>query len=183
MDAAAWFHDPRYAAPPNASELITPELAAHFPPGSLLLLPNRAAHRDYPGVPPAQFALRPERPKIGVSACLTGERCRYDGGHAAQDLERYAGHALVRFCPEQLGGLPTPREPADLCGEEVLTRSGTRVTLEFRRGAEAALQGLLAENVVLCVLKRKSPSCGVERGGVTARLLERHGFACVDSER
>lgn len=57
---------------------------------------------------------------ILVSACLLGVRCRYDGESCEwPDMLNHAdGEALLPVCPEQLGGLPTPREPAVLSGED-----------------------------------------------------------------
>lgn len=80
------------------------------------------------------------RETLLISACLMGVRCRYDGGGQAMArldelMERYV---LVPVCPEVLGGLPTPREPAELRGERVVTRTGRDVTDAFRRGAAEA---------------------------------------------
>ena len=126
-----------------------------------------------------------------ISACLLGCRCRYDGASRPQPwiaalAER---HTLVPVCPEQLGGLPTPRPPAERCGVRVVTREGGDVTAQYRRGAEEALRlcRLLGCNAAL--LKERSPSCGsgaiydgtftgtVTAGdGVTAELLRKNGI-------
>lgn len=99
--------------------------------------------------------------RLLVSACLLGCACRYDGASkpypaVAALAER---HELVPVCPEQLGGLPTPRPPAERRGDRVVTRSGD-VTEQYRRGAAEAV-GLA--RLLKCdgaVLKEKSPSCG-----------------------
>ena len=65
--------------------------------------------------------------KILVSACLLGIPCRYDGaGKADPAIEklRQGGHTLIPVCPEILGGLPTPRPPAERRGDRVMTRDG-----------------------------------------------------------
>ena len=129
--------------------------------------------------------------KILISACLLGVCCRYDGGGNPQDwAERLAErHELVPVCPEQLGGLATPREPAERLGDRVVTRSGADVTEAYRRGAQeaVALAGLLGCQAA--VLKERSPSCGrgviydgsfshtrIAGDGVTAELLDRAGI-------
>ena len=129
--------------------------------------------------------------RILISACLLGCRCRYDGASRPQPwiaalAER---HTLVPVCPEQLGGLPTPRPPAERRGDRVVTRAGGDVTAQYRRGAEEALRlcRLLGCNAAL--LKERSPSCGsgaiydgtftgtVTAGdGVTAELLRKNGI-------
>ena len=81
---------------------------------------------------------------ILVSACLLGIACKYSGGDnacpALLQALRQSGHTLIPVCPEVYGGLPTPRPPAERCGDRVLTEAGADVTAQYRRGAEAALQ-------------------------------------------
>ena len=132
--------------------------------------------------------------KILVSACLLGEPCRYDGtGKLEPALEelRARGHTLIPVCPEVLGGLPTPRPPAERQPDgRVVTREGGDVTAEYRAGAEKALALARAHGCTCAVLKERSPSCGrgniydgtfsrtlVPGSGVTAQLLEEHGIA------
>jgi len=129
--------------------------------------------------------------KLLISACLLGCCCRYDGASKPQPwVEALAQkHTLVPVCPEQMGGLPTPRTPSERVGDKVLMRDGTDVTAQYRRGAEEALRlyGLFGCDGAL--LKARSPSCGVgvvydgsfsgtliPGDGVTAELLKRHGI-------
>lgn len=79
---------------------------------------------------------------ILVSACLLGVECRYDGtGKRTSDMDRLMErYTCIPVCPEQLGGLPTPREPAERRDGGVYSRSGRDVTAQFRRGAEEALR-------------------------------------------
>jgi uncharacterized protein YbbK (DUF523 family) len=127
-----------------------------------------------------------------VSACLAGIRCRYDGGccqnEAAKKLVA-AGRALP-VCPEQLGGLPTPRCACEIdaaCGR-VRTRDGRDLTDAFARGAEKTLAIAKEARAARAALKSKSPSCGcglvcdgsftgrlVPGNGVTAALLKANG--------
>jgi uncharacterized protein YbbK (DUF523 family) len=141
--------------------------------------------------------------KIMVSACLLGARVRYHGGDAACDepvLHQWLAEGrLVPVCPEQEGGLSTPRPPAEIVGAGgghsvisriavVRTASGTDVSTNFREGAERALDLVKQHNIRMAVLKDGSPSCGsstVHDGtfsgtriagvGVTTALLEAHG--------
>lgn len=141
--------------------------------------------------------------RILVSACLLGERVRYDGRDAAHPhpvLERWAREGrLVPLCPEVAGGLGVPRPPAEIAGEggdqvlegsaRVLTCAGADVTGAFLRGARAALEAARAAGVRLAVLKDASPSCGTRSihdgsfsgrtrpgRGVTAAMLDRQGI-------
>ena len=77
-----------------------------------------------------------------ISACLMGVRCRYDGGKKPLDcLEQLIDkHVLIPVCPEVLGGLPTPRVPAERIGDKVITKDGRDVTANYQQGAEEALR-------------------------------------------
>lgn len=117
-----------------------------------------------------------------VSACLLGADCKYSGGNnlcpAVLALrERYH---LVPVCPEQLGGLPTPREPAERCGGRVVTKSGRDVTAAFRKGAEQALFLARSLGCRRAILKARSPSCGkgpIYDGSFTGTLAPAAGLA------
>ena len=69
-------------------------------------------------------------------------------------------HTLVPVCPEQLGGLATPRPPAERQGERVVTKTGADVTEAYRRGAEETLRLCRLLGCEAAVLKERSPSCG-----------------------
>lgn len=129
--------------------------------------------------------------KILISACLLGARCRYDGaGKAHPDaVELAKKHELVPVCPEQLGGLATPRTPAERQGDLVVTACGADVTEQYRRGAEESLRLCRLLGCEAAVLKERSPSCGsgqvydgtfskslTEGDGVTAALLKENGI-------
>ena len=128
--------------------------------------------------------------KILVSACLLGRPCRYDGRSVPHGEVIALGekHTLVPFCPEQAGGLPTPRPPAELQGERIVKTLGRDVTEEYRRGALAAVDLAKEQGCRWAVLKERSPSCGpreiydgsfsrtlVPGKGLTALLLEEAG--------
>ena len=102
------------------------------------------------------------RERILISACLLGCRCRYDGASrelpaARLLLERYE---VIPICPEQMGGLPTPRPPAERRDGAVVTAAGTDVTDAYRRGAGEALRLARQYGCRTAVLKERSPSCG-----------------------
>ncbi len=148
----------------------------------------------------------PEAPTGGervlVSACLLGRDCTYKAGHNRDSklLERLRTEGLVAvpFCPEEHGGLSTPRPPADLTAPasqvlagagEVLTVEGQEdVTAQFLAGAEGALELCRKEGLQRAFLKERSPSCGcasthvagelVEGPGVTAQRLRDAGIEC-----
>ena len=133
-----------------------------------------------------------------VSACLAGVSCRFDGSSCARKEIRQwvaAGKALP-VCPEQLGGLPTPRPPAEIVqgdGEDVLLGDakvindlGADVTPAFLRGAQETLKLAQLIGAQEALLKERSPSCGCTQiyrdsvltsgEGVTAALLRQHGI-------
>ncbi|PJJ29399.1 DUF523 domain-containing protein [Lacrimispora celerecrescens] len=141
-----------------------------------------------------------EKENILVSACLLGVNCRYDGGNGRQEgliglIEKYN---FIPVCPEQLGGLETPREPAEQLVKSVtdghneirvVDRSGKDVTDSFFKGAEETLKLARLYGCKRAILKERSPSCGhgciydgtfsgtkVPGDGVTARLLEENGI-------
>ena len=99
---------------------------------------------------------------ILISACLLGAACRYDGGsNPVFSVEALMGRCqLVPVCPEQLGGLPTPREPAERTEGGVVTKTGADVSAQFQRGAEQALHLARIFGCKKAVLKERSPSCG-----------------------
>lgn len=132
--------------------------------------------------------------KLLISACLMGVNCRYDGtGKVHEALEQLMKtHELIPICPEQLGGLPTPRKPVERVGDRVLTADGEDFTKQFERGANEVLA---LANLYQCdtvILKEKSPSCGygtiydgsfsgtlTAGDGVTAELLLQHGIRVI----
>ncbi len=130
---------------------------------------------------------------IVVSKCLAGECCRYDGGSKpdARAAELVKNGLAVPVCPEQLGGLPTPRCPSELTcdGAEVLAgrgrvvmKNGADVTGEFIAGAQAALRIARECGAKHAILKAHSPSCGcglVYDGSFTGRLVPGRGVTAA----
>ena len=129
--------------------------------------------------------------KILVSACLMGVSCRYDGqsGPIPQLKKLMKTHTCIPVCAEILGGLPTPRPPAERRGSAVVTQDGQDVTDAFVRGAAEILSLADLYHCKVALLKERSPSCGsgliydgtftgtlIEGDGVTAQLLKKKGL-------
>ncbi|MGM9641472.1 MAG: DUF523 domain-containing protein [Faecousia sp.] len=138
--------------------------------------------------------------RILVSACLLGTGCRYDGknkgNEAVLQLLRREDLQLIPVCPEQLGGLPTPRAPSERRGERVVNCAGDDVTAQFRKGALEALRFAERFGCRCAILKERSPSCGsgqiydgtftgtlTDGSGVTAELLKQNGITVVGESR
>lgn len=133
--------------------------------------------------------------KIMVSACLLGQRCKYDGGdNYSEKLASFLeGHEVIPVCPEVAGGLPVPRTPCEIAGGVVINKDGENKDKEFRKGAAKCLKLAKEEQIDLAVLQSRSPSCGVGRiydgtfsgrlidgNGVFASLLLENGFRAID---
>lgn len=130
--------------------------------------------------------------KVLVSMCLLGVNCRYNGipkeDEWVKDLLSRKDITLIPVCPEQLGGLPTPRTPSERKGETVVSVEGENRTAAFTRGAEETLRIAKLYGCEVALLKERSPSCGkkeiydgsftgtlVVGEGVTAELLRENG--------
>ncbi|MEG1447743.1 MAG: DUF523 domain-containing protein [Oscillospiraceae bacterium] len=128
---------------------------------------------------------------ILVSSCLGGINCKYSGENNINMfvLQLINSGQAIPLCAEQLGGLPTPRIPAEIVGNRVINKNGEDVTLEFEMGAKNVLAVCKALNIKVAILKSKSPSCGcgkvydgsfcgklVDGNGITAKLLSDNGI-------
>ena len=135
--------------------------------------------------------------KIMVSGCLLGENCKYNGGNNFSEkvAEYIKGHEVISVCPECLGGLPTPRVPAEIVNGVVTNKEGVIVDEEFRKGAEIALELAKKEKIDLAILQSRSPSCGtkqiydgtfsgkrIDGQGIFTKLLGENGFQMIDVE-
>ncbi|HHW60978.1 MAG TPA: DUF523 domain-containing protein [Syntrophomonadaceae bacterium] len=144
---------------------------------------------------------------ILVSACLTGENCKYNGGNNLHPVfqKMAANQRALLVCPEQLGGLPTPRTPCEILGGDgkavlqgkakVVNTAGGDLTTAFIKGAQKSLDIAQKNNIKLAVLKSHSPSCGcgtiynghfnstLQPGdGVTTALLRQHQIKVLSEE-
>lgn len=138
-----------------------------------------------------------KKPTVLVSACLLGVCCRYDGESKpnADVIALRDRFVLLPICPEEDGGLPTPRTPSERVGDRVLMRDGRDVTKNYTKGAELALERARTFGCTAAILKARSPSCGkgkiydgsfsgalTDRDGVTAELLASHGIKVYTEE-
>lgn len=122
--------------------------------------------------------------KILVSACLLGVPCRYDAKSKPDErvIALSKKHELIPVCAEVLGGLETPRIPAEIVGDKVLRRDGVDVTREYHSGAQCVLDIAIQNGCKIAILKSKSPSCGkgkIYDGTYTKTLKDGNGI-CAD---
>ena len=132
-----------------------------------------------------------------MSACLLGLCCRYDGKSKSNDrvLALAEKHELIPVCPEQLGGLPTPRPPAEIQEGRVINCLGQDVTAQYEKGAAEALRLYDLLHCDCALLKARSPSCGAEQvydgtfsgtlipgQGIAAQMLSRYQITVLSEE-
>ena len=135
--------------------------------------------------------------RILVSACLLGVCCRYDGDSkpCRQVMDLAKDHELIPVCPEQLGGLPTPRPPAEIRDCRVINSLGQDVTAQYEKGAVETLRLYDLLHCGCALLKARSPSCGSEMvydgtfsgtlvpgQGIAAKLLSQHHITVLSEE-
>ena len=135
--------------------------------------------------------------KILVSACLIGEKCRYDGkDNLCQDLLKLTKYFdLIPICPEVSGGLKIPRVPAEIQGNRVVTKKGFDVTSNYQDGAYWASSIVSMFKIKLAVLKERSPSCGskkihagkfdgtlIDGKGITTQKIKKMGVKVISEE-
>jgi len=113
--------------------------------------------------------------KVLVSACLLGIHCRFDGSRRLKKdlLRKLKGTLIVPICPEQLGGLSTPRNPSEIVGgngfdvlkgrAKVIDSADYDLTQNFLRGAKETLKIAKMDRIQRAYLKERSPSCGTTR--------------------
>lgn len=119
--------------------------------------------------------------KILVSACLVGDNCRYNGGNNLNEVlvESLAVHEVAKVCPEVLGGMQTPRAPAEIQKGQVVNTEGRNVTKEFEAGALRAFEIVKKEKPDLIILQSRSPSCGIKQiydGTFSGNKIPGHGL-------
>lgn len=136
-----------------------------------------------------------KKPRYLVSACLAGCPCRYDGKSSPvkEIMQIVQSGEAITFCPEALGGLPTPRRRCEIreadSVKSVFTVDGSDCTGSFVRGAELSLELAVNYGIKEAILKSRSPSCGygeiydgtfsgvkIKGNGITADLFIKHGI-------
>ena len=135
--------------------------------------------------------------KVLVSACLLGRNCKYNGGNNYREKveEFLRGKEVIEVCPEMLAGLGVPRTPIEIRDGEVVSRDGNSVDKAIRAAVAQVLQGIRDEQIECCILKSRSPTCGVHQiydgtftgtlidgAGVLAQALKEAGYRVLDDE-
>lgn len=142
-----------------------------------------------------------------ISACLCGVNCKYSGGNNLNKdcMKLLENNEAILICPEQLGGLATPREPSEIRGNtyeiiqdkkgEIVTRSGKDVTNNFIKGAKEVLKIAKESGIKAAILKDGSPSCGsryiydgtfsgnkIKGEGITCKMLREEGIDIISDK-
>jgi len=140
--------------------------------------------------------------KIGISSCLLGVNCKYNGSNNFNELISKVAqkYNIVPMCPEYDSLLPTPRPPSEIKilidgTKKVYSKTGEDLTQKFKMGAEATLTKVLSNEIELVIMKQRSPSCGVGKiydgtfsgkvidgNGVAAQLLIDNGIKVITEE-
>lgn len=135
--------------------------------------------------------------KILVSACLLGRNCKYNGGNNYREkIEKLVqDREVIEVCPEMLAGLGTPRTPIEIRDGKVVSRDGVSVDKVIRDAVAQVLESIKDEPIEFCILKSRSPTCGVHQvydgtfsgilvdgAGVLAQALQDAGYRVLDDE-
>ena len=132
---------------------------------------------------------------IGISSCLLGVNCKYDGHNNLKEELLYLKDESILLCPEVLGGLSCPRSPSEIVNGKVINKDSEDVTKQFMIGAKKALDICKKNNVDFVILKSNSPSCGcgqiydgtfsktlIEGDGIFTKLLKENNINCIDDK-
>ncbi len=132
-----------------------------------------------------------------ISACLCGEKCRYDGKEFTleQTKELIDNGKALMICPEVLGGMSVPRSPCEIVGDKVINIDKEDKTINFKEGAIKVLEIANKYGIKKAILKEKSPSCGskfiydgnfnkklIPGEGLTTTLLRENGIHVISDE-
>ncbi len=135
--------------------------------------------------------------KIMVSACLMGRNCKYSGGNNLSEkvIAFCRDREVIQVCPEVLAGLGIPRTPIEICNGKVISRDGVCVDDAIRAAVQQILDEIREEEVDCCILKSRSPTCGVHQvydgtftgtlkdgAGVLTQALIDAGYKVIDAE-
>ena len=130
-----------------------------------------------------------------ISACLLGIECRYDGKSELNEQLLKNADSFIPICPEQLAGLPTPRPPAEIKGDRVVSKEGVDLTSAYQKGAQEALKMAKLYHCKEAILKSHSPMCGcgeiydgsfsnklVKGDGILTQVLKKNGILVKSSK-
>lgn len=135
--------------------------------------------------------------KIVVSACLLGEKCKYNGGcnYCEAVVQYVQGRDVIKVCPELKAGLGVPRTPIEIVDGVVMDKNGNCVDAALRDAVAKILEELKDEQIECAILKSRSPTCGVKQVydgtfsgtlvdgmGILAEALQKAGYRVIDSE-
>lgn len=135
--------------------------------------------------------------KIVVSACLLGKNCKYNGGnnYSPEVIKFVKDKEMIAICPEVLAGMPAPRPCVEIADGKAVNQFGADVDGIYRKGVEAAMQQIRGQDVVLAILKSRSPTCGVKQiydgsfsgklvngKGIFAEALTNEGYPVIDED-
>lgn len=138
---------------------------------------------------------------IFVSACLVGINCKYNGSnnYNKKIFDMVKEGKAIPICPEQLGGLSTPRDPTEIKNINgkiyAINNKGNDVTVQFKRGANEVLKLSKSLNIKKAILQPRSPSCGIGKiysgnfdnklidgDGILVQLLKENGVEVVSCD-
>ena len=135
--------------------------------------------------------------KILVSACLLGEKCKYNGGdnYSPAVMEFVKDQPVIPVCPEMRAGMGCPRIPIEIADGVLIDRNGKNVDAPMRKAIREILAEIQDEEISCAVLKSRSPTCGVRQvydgsftgrlvdgAGVLAQALMDAGYRVIDAE-
>ena len=127
--------------------------------------------------------------KIGISACLLGDKVRFDGKDKRNEklIKLLKNHEIIKICPEIESGFPIPRLPIELKNNKAYTKDNKDVTKQLIKGSNKTYQKI--KDCDLIILKTKSPSCGYQKiydGSFTNKLIKGNGIftqICIDNNK
>ena len=127
--------------------------------------------------------------KIGISACLLGDKVRFDGKDKRNEklIKLLKNHEIIKICPEIESGFPIPHLPIELKNNKAYTKDNKDVTKQLIKGSNKTYQ--IIKDCDLIILKTKSPSCGYQKiydGSFTNKLIKGNGIftqICIDNNK
>ncbi len=135
--------------------------------------------------------------KILVSACLLGEKCKYNGGdnYSPAVIDFVKDHQVIPVCPEMRSGMGCPRIPIEIVDGVLMDQNGKNVDASMRTAIREILTDIQNEEISCAILKSRSPTCGVRQvydgtfsgklvsgSGLFAQALKDAGYRVIDSE-
>lgn len=135
--------------------------------------------------------------KILVSACLLGEKCKYNGGdnYSPAIIEFVKDQEVIPVCPEMRAGMGCPRIPIEIVDGVLMDRNGKNVDASMRAAIKDIMAEIQDEEISCAILKSRSPTCGVRQvydgtfsgklisgSGLFAQALKDAGYRVIDSE-